>query len=604
MALHQLRINRNLFFTAIVFWFTINIAEATIYTVTVTSDNPFTPAIGSLRWAINQVNAGAGTGDVINFNISGTGFHVIALSASLPVINKSVTIDGTTQSGYQTGQPTVIVDGGSVTTLWWGLLFNYTSNITVKGMHLKNFYEAISGTNSGSSTQSYQFLIQNNVLTSNVYGLRISRDIQGNLENVIVKGNYIDANSTPYQSFSEGIFIYGKNYIIGGYASGEANSILNNQRAIWIYHSNSYSNRVTENIIISSLSSHLGIDLTNGANQNKPAPANLSYSLGVLSGTAQANDRVEIFGATDGQNANVFLAATNANGSGNWSANVASAGYAYLTTTATDQSGSQSPNLENTSELSNIYTGCNTFSVIVSPDSATICRDSSVTLQASGASSYTWQPAIGLSSTTGAMVIASPTITTTYTVTGTSTNCSGTASSIIIVVDTCFTATLPCVNCIGSFAPEPGKKYVLSAWAKEANAPANKVSYDRPQIFIDYTGSGTSSGPFIPKGLIIDGWQHIEEEFTIPANTTHINIRLQCQTGDCFFDDIRIHPFDGSMKTFVFDPVTLRLAAELDERNYATLYEYDEEGKLIRVKKETERGVMTIQENKNSMRKQ
>ena len=43
--------------------------------------------------------------------------------------------------------------------------------------------------------------------------------------------------------------------------------------------------------------------------------------------------------------------------------------------------------------------------------------------------------------------------------------------------------------------------------------------------------------------------------------------------------------------------------AELDERNFATLYEYDEEGKLVRVKKETERGIMTIKENFNSYRK-
>ena len=48
----------------------------------------------------------------------------------------------------------------------------------------------------------------------------------------------------------------------------------------------------------------------------------------------------------------------------------------------------------------------------------------------------------------------------------------------------------------------------------------------------------------------------------------------------------------------------LRLMAELDERNYATFYEYDEEGKLIRVKKETEKGVMTIQENRANIKKQ
>ena len=57
--------------------------------------------------------------------------------------------------------------------------------------------------------------------------------------------------------------------------------------------------------------------------------------------------------------------------------------------------------------------------------------------------------------------------------------------------------------------------------------------------------------------------------------------------------------YDSSMKTFVYDPVTQRLQAELDENNFATFYEYDKEGGLIRVKKETERGVYTIQETRS-----
>ncbi|WP_179008686.1 hypothetical protein [Winogradskyella forsetii] len=68
---------------------------------------------------------------------------------------------------------------------------------------------------------------------------------------------------------------------------------------------------------------------------------------------------------------------------------------------------------------------------------------------------------------------------------------------------------------------------------------------------------------------------------------------------DVFYDDIRIHPFNGNMKSFVYDPITQRLMAELDENNYATMYEYDEEGGLIRVKKETEKGVFTIQETRS-----
>ncbi len=54
------------------------------------------------------------------------------------------------------------------------------------------------------------------------------------------------------------------------------------------------------------------------------------------------------------------------------------------------------------------------------------------------------------------------------------------------------------------------------------------------------------------------------------------------------------------MKSFVYDEATQRLMAELDENNYATFYEYDQEGGLIRVKKETERGVYTIQETRSN----
>ncbi|WP_431212110.1 hypothetical protein ACQ86N_41190 [Puia sp. P3] len=70
-----------------------------------------------------------------------------------------------------------------------------------------------------------------------------------------------------------------------------------------------------------------------------------------------------------------------------------------------------------------------------------------------------------------------------------------------------------------------------------------------------------------------------------------------------YFDDIRLHPFNAEMKSYVYNPVNLRLMAELDENNYATYYEYDDDGTLIRVKKETERGIMTIKETRSALLK-
>lgn len=106
---------------------------------------------------------------------------------------------------------------------------------------------------------------------------------------------------------------------------------------------------------------------------------------------------------------------------------------------------------------------------------------------------------------------------------------------------------------------------------------------------------------FNPKGNIIDGWQRISTDFTIPGNAANMTIFLKNE-GDglnAYFDDVRLHPFDSNMKSFVYDATTQRLQAELDENNYATFYEYDYEGGLVRVKKETERGVYTIQETRS-----
>ncbi|HYG51600.1 MAG TPA: PKD domain-containing protein [Flavobacteriales bacterium] len=170
-----------------------------------------------------------------------------------------------------------------------------------------------------------------------------------------------------------------------------------------------------------------------------------------------------------------------------------------------------------------------------------------------------------------------------------------TTTATITIID----CDIPCEHCIGSFAPTPGK-YLFSAWVKEKNALLSKTSYTFPQVTLDFPSFSTV-GPFGASGQIIDGWQRIEKEFIVPTGATQMDIMLDCTTGDCYFDDIRIFPFDGSMKSYVYDPVTLRLVAELDERNYATMYEYDEEGKLTRIKKETEKGIMTIQESKTTV---
>ncbi|NVO03793.1 MAG: gliding motility-associated C-terminal domain-containing protein, partial [Bacteroidetes bacterium] len=75
----------------------------------------------------------------------------------------------------------------------------------------------------------------------------------------------------------------------------------------------------------------------------------------------------------------------------------------------------------------------NNPTIVVSPNATSICNGSSDTLVASGANTYTWLPATALNTTIGNTVIANPTSTTTYTVTGTSSGCSNIATVQVTV---------------------------------------------------------------------------------------------------------------------------------------------------------------------------
>jgi hypothetical protein len=73
-------------------------------------------------------------------------------------------------------------------------------------------------------------------------------------------------------------------------------------------------------------------------------------------------------------------------------------------------------------------------SVTVNPAAPTICAGSGINLTASGAVTYTWTPATGLSGTATAIVTASPTVSTTYIVTGSDAiGCSNTATAVVTV---------------------------------------------------------------------------------------------------------------------------------------------------------------------------
>ena len=157
------------------------------------------------------------------------------------------------------------------------------------------------------------------------------------------------------------------------------------------------------------------------------------------------------------------------------------------------------------------------------------------------------------------------------------------------------------------FTLPTGKKMHFSAWVHEictANCPPN--SFDKSNIEIWNNGAKLSidNSHIVHTGAIIDGWQKVEGDFTLPADATTPEIRfINSNTAPMYVDDIRVHPFNANMKSYVYDPVSLRLTSELDENNYAKFYEYNEEGTLARTKAETKEGIKTITETRSATQK-
>lgn len=142
----------------------------------------------------------------------------------------------------------------------------------------------------------------------------------------------------------------------------------------------------------------------------------------------------------------------------------------------------------------------------------------------------------------------------------------------------------------GKFWPKASTTYYFSAWVKVADNSTTAT------LTVDATPIASTS----PHNQKIEGWQRLEGKFTTGSST--IDIAVSATGGTVYIDDVRIQPFKSAMKTFVYDPLTLWLKAELDERNYATFYNYDEEGNVVQIKKETKEGIRTITSNRKNVK--
>lgn len=71
---------------------------------------------------------------------------------------------------------------------------------------------------------------------------------------------------------------------------------------------------------------------------------------------------------------------------------------------------------------------------------------------------------------------------------------------------------------------------------------------------------------------------------------------VNTSTHPVYVDDIKAHPSDAQVNTYVYDVNTHRVICTFDDQHFGLFYQYNSEGKLVRKQKETVRGFKTIQE--------
>jgi CSLREA domain-containing protein len=199
-----------LFFVLLVSGF-VSSARAATFTVTLGGDavNDVCDQFCSLREAINAANQNGSGADIINFDLN-PAVTVIQPSSALPIIRTSLTINGTTQTGYF-GAPVIVLDGSGAGENVNGLRIESpaiaaTLNVSILGLAINRF--------SGHGIYSNC----TNACNVTIQGNRIGTNSGGSID----VGNGVDGINI--------IETGGSNYVIGGSGTFEGNVISGNER--------------------------------------------------------------------------------------------------------------------------------------------------------------------------------------------------------------------------------------------------------------------------------------------------------------------------------------------------------------------------------------
>ncbi|MCH2043330.1 MAG: hypothetical protein MK212_04260 [Saprospiraceae bacterium] len=124
--------------------------------------------------------------------------------------------------------------------------------------------------------------------------------------------------------------------------------------------------------------------------------------------------------------------------------------------------------------------------------------------------------------------------------------------------------------------------------------------YSQPACWIVWNGMNnqsvepiTRTGEWVLYRADIKNWQFS------PTKGSTITPQLMCSSTTAStinLDDLIVHPFDASVVASVYDVDNYRLLTTFDNNHFGSFYQYNQEGKLIRMQKETLKGLRTLSE--------
>lgn len=291
------------------------------------------------------------------------------LIAQPAALISSVSRTNVTCFGFNNGQATLIVTGGTTP---------YTYSWTPTG--------ALTPSVSGLAPGNYTATVRDANLCTNLHTFTITTPGQYTITttatSVQCAGQSTGAGTL---NVSGGTPAYSYTWLPGGGSASVATSIPAGDYTVMVTDFNNCSTTRTVTII--------------------QAPA-MAGTITSSAATCNANDGSATVTVTGGTGAYSYTW-TPAGGNTATATAIASG---TLAATIVDQNNCQLNLLTTVATIGN--------SVTLSSNTSTICSGESTTLTATGSDTYTWNPSLNLSSPNGSVVTSSPTITTTYTVTG------------------------------------------------------------------------------------------------------------------------------------------------------------------------------------------